>query len=109
LELTKSLHLKLNKEINKAKNYDVVMMDLVSGFESRLRHRVDVLIFNPPYVPSGDDLVEDDLISEDKHGISAAWAGGQDGRQVLDRLLPKISVRHINTSIDVQSSQGFVD
>jgi release factor glutamine methyltransferase len=44
---------------------------------------VDLLVFNPPYVPS--EKSELGLTS-----IEAAWAGGEDGREVIDLLLPKV-------------------
>ena len=46
---------------------------------------IDVLIFNPPYVPTPDDELAEAVRAAD---ISAAWAGGERGRRVLDRLLP---------------------
>ena len=48
---------------------------------------IDVLVFNPPYVPTSEDELAEAIASRD---ISAAWAGGERGRRVLDRLLPAI-------------------
>lgn len=62
---------------------DVVEADLLGPLEARLRGAVDVLLFNPPYVPSEDAELAGT-------GISRAWAGGSKGRDVLDRLLPRV-------------------
>eukprot|EP00249_Psilotum_nudum_P024473 c29195_g1_i3 orf=234-1073(+) len=59
---------------------DVIVTDLVSGLEKRLSGLVDVLVFNPPYVPTPDEDVGTD-------GITASWAGGERGRTVIDRIL----------------------
>jgi release factor glutamine methyltransferase len=60
---------------------DVVVGDLVSGFQKRqLNGNVDVLVFNPPYVPTPEDEVGAD-------GITASWAGGHKGRVVIDQML----------------------
>ncbi|GMH83392.1 hypothetical protein TrST_g421 [Triparma strigata] len=44
---------------------------------------IDCVIFNPPYVPTPDEEVGGE-------GIEASWAGGEDGRRVIDRALPDI-------------------
>eukprot|EP00741_Cyanophora_paradoxa_P002846 tig00000640_g2762.t1 len=62
---------------------ELVRTDLVAALETRLRGRVDVLVFNPPYVPTESSEVG-------TPDISAAWAGGFDGREVIDRLLPRL-------------------
>ena len=59
---------------------EVFVTDLVSGLEERLEGRVDVLIFNPPYVLTCEEEVGSD-------GITSAWAGGDRGRTVIDRML----------------------
>ncbi len=60
-----------------------VTMDLAGCFLSRLKNKVDLLLFNPPYVVTPPEEVG-------SQGIVASWAGGLDGRQVIDRLLPQI-------------------
>ncbi len=61
----------------------VVRTDLVSSL--RLRGLVDLLLFNPPYVVTPPEEMEG-------CGISISWAGGRDGRQVIDRFLPQVSL-----------------
>ncbi|XP_075766473.1 methyltransferase HEMK2 [Pelodiscus sinensis] len=60
-----------------------VITDLVTGLLPRLNGKVDLLLFNPPYVATSSEEVE-------SHGIEAAWAGGKNGREVMDRLFPLV-------------------
>ncbi|OWM91330.1 methyltransferase N6AMT1 [Punica granatum] len=60
---------------------ELIITDIVSGLEKRLEGLVDVMVVNPPYVPTPEDEVG-------KSGIASAWAGGEDGRAVIDRILP---------------------
>lgn len=60
---------------------ELINTDIVSGLEKRLEGLVDVMVVNPPYVPTPEDEVG-------QAGITSAWAGGEDGRAVIDRILP---------------------
>ncbi|KAJ1812164.1 HemK methyltransferase member 2 [Coemansia sp. RSA 2599] len=55
----------------------------VQALVPRLCGNIDLLLFNPPYVVTPSDEI--DVTQE-----ASAWAGGKDGREVLDRLLPHI-------------------
>lgn len=60
---------------------ELVCTDIASGLESRLAGSVDVMVVNPPYVPTPEDEVG-------RQGIASAWAGGENGRSVIDKILP---------------------
>lgn len=60
---------------------DIIATDLASGLQKRMEGMVDVIVVNPPYVPTPEDEVGCD-------GITASWAGGLNGRSVIDRILP---------------------
>lgn len=70
---------------------DRVVCDLVGPLAERLKHSVDVLVFNPPYVPTDEEEYQ---LSLKTHDISAAWAGGPTGTAVLDRLIPMVGVNN---------------
>ncbi|KAF9270555.1 S-adenosyl-L-methionine-dependent methyltransferase [Marasmius fiardii PR-910] len=54
---------------------------------SRLRHSIDVIIFNPPYVPTTS---EEAHLAQDASHMAGAWAGGSDGMQVTNRFLTMV-------------------
>lgn len=61
-----------------------IQADLITGLRSNVK--MEILVFNPPYVPT--EAEEFATAS----GLARAWSGGWKGREVLDRLLPKLSV-----------------
>ncbi|CAM9962415.1 unnamed protein product [Chrysoparadoxa australica] len=72
-------------EASKVVSLEAVCGDLFSPLQQRLCGAIDVLIFNPPYVPTPPEEVG-------STGIEAAWAGrGERGREVIDRVLPQVS------------------
>ncbi|EWM26494.1 n-6 adenine-specific dna methyltransferase 1 [Nannochloropsis gaditana] len=68
---------------NSILHHEILQADLLAPLLPRLLHSVDLLVFNPPYVPTPTSEVG-------SHGIEASWAGGKDGREVLDRILDSI-------------------
>lgn len=71
--------------------FELVRCDLASALLPRLRGQVDVLIFNPPYVPTPDEEVYGcGSGGGNSGGIEASWAGGKDGRAVVDRSVEQL-------------------
>ncbi|KAL4578106.1 hypothetical protein LXL04_014222 [Taraxacum kok-saghyz] len=60
---------------------ELLTTNITSGLEKRLAGMVDVMVVNPPYVPTPEEEVGNG-------GLSAAWAGGENGRAVIDKILP---------------------
>ena len=48
-----------------------------------MKQKIDILLFNPPYVVTPTQDV-------DENGLSSSWAGGVDGREVMDRVFPVV-------------------
>lgn len=68
-------------QINKT-DIEVIQMDSTSCLTDGTNF--DIIIFNPPYVVTDYDEINDEKL------LSKAWAGGQKGREVMDKLFPKI-------------------
>jgi release factor glutamine methyltransferase len=64
--------------------FEAIQCHLASPLLHHLHNSVDIILFNPPYVPTPDEEVG-------SNGIEASWAGGTDGRQVIDQALPQIA------------------
>jgi release factor glutamine methyltransferase len=61
---------------------ETIQCDLIHGIDiESIKNNLCVLLFNPPYVPTPDDEVG-------TNDVAASWAGGIDGRRVIDRFLP---------------------
>jgi release factor glutamine methyltransferase len=56
-----------------------------SSSTNSLQNKMNIILFNPPYVPTPDEEVGRST------GIEASWAGGIDGRRVIDQALPQIA------------------
>ena len=110
-----------NDKSSSAFAVDAVCSDLLGSLLPRIHGSVDLLIFNPPYVPTPDDEVlsqsralslaqemssksglgnsstsitnVDSFIKNEPEAqfLIASWAGGDRGRRVLDRAMPQIA------------------
>ncbi|KAJ7650207.1 S-adenosyl-L-methionine-dependent methyltransferase [Roridomyces roridus] len=67
---------------------DSIHTSLSHPFLSRLRHSVDIILFNPPYVPTHQ---EEAFTAQTERDIGGAWAGGADGMQVTERFFPQVA------------------
>ena len=70
---------------------EVVVDNLATSLSHRLHQQFDLVVFNPPYV-----VTEKFVEGLQPSGIEASWAGGQKGREVIDRflgLLPRLLTR----------------
>lgn len=65
---------------NVSGNIDFLQSDLFSAFCDNVQF--DVVLFNAPYLPSEE--------GEDSSWIERAWAGGANGRAVVDRFIAQV-------------------
>lgn len=68
---------------------NVLRASLIDPFRARLKHGIDILLFNPPYVET--DI--DELYSgQEDSDVKAAWAGGSQGMEVTNQVLDIVGV-----------------
>jgi release factor glutamine methyltransferase len=67
-------------------------------FEPVQEEKFDLILFNTPYLPTDEDEVLDD-------DINAAWDGGSDGREIIDKFLDGLC-EHIRVGGRVQLVQS---
>ncbi len=98
------LNARLNAVLNGAR-VKILRGDLFDPVRGR---RFDLVLANPPYVPSADDSLP-------RRGASLAWEGGVGGRLLLDRFCAGVGGHLVEggSALIVQSSlsgeQGTVD
>jgi release factor glutamine methyltransferase len=69
---------------NRVTKLETIQCDLATPLLVSCKQRIDIIIFNPPYVPTPNDEVSG-------NGIEVSWAGGERGRLVVDRAIPQIA------------------
>lgn len=65
-----------NAELNKIRNIEF----RISNLFEKVNEKFDLIIFNPPYLPSH----EEDM-------LSASWAGGKNGVEVINKFLQSVA------------------
>lgn len=94
---------------------------LLEAFDEALRGQVDVLVSNPPYLPTSDlELLPPEVAQHDPH---AALFGGADGHELVDALihaapgwlapggtlLLELDVRRADDAVEVARGAGLDD
>jgi len=93
---------KLNAEMHGvADKVDVRLGDLFKPIKKN--EKFDVIVFNAPYLPSAP--------AERRSWIGRAWAGGHDGRQLIDRFVKETPhyLKRNGRILLVQSSLANID
>ncbi len=89
---------KKNEKLNKIdKKITFIKSDLFNSFPDNLKNSIEIIIFNPPYLPSSKVIN-----NHNKKDIDLSWNGGKEGYNVFLRFLEE-SIDYIN-----KSSQIFI-
>lgn len=87
----------------------VIRTNLAEALVDRLKNCVDLLVFNPPYVPTTQSEIE----SGSEEPIYFSWAGGQNGRASTDRFvqeyIPQLISKPNGTAYLVALDQNNID
>lgn len=68
---------------------EAINASLLAPLAQRLHHSIDILLFNPPYVPT---FCEEAAEAQEKKDIAGAWAGGKDGMELTWPILLALDV-----------------
>ena len=81
IHITTDINMECCKSTRKlCKENGVEVFPLRDKFLQHVRGKIDILIFNPPYVETSNEELEDAI---KKQSIEASWAGGEDGAVVI--------------------------
>ena len=81
-----------------------LITSLADPLLERLWHNVDVLLFNPPYVPTVSEEWE---TAQAGRSLEGSWAGGADGMQLTNKLLMKVDVSVLHSFCLVPFANHF--
>ncbi|THU86820.1 putative methylase [Dendrothele bispora CBS 962.96] len=82
---------------------DVVHTSFAYPLHARLKHCIDIILFNPPYVPT---LTEELVDAQELRGIEGSWAGGSDGMEITNKFLELVDSDTSYTFQDLLSHRG---
>lgn len=71
---------------HKQNNVQIIRTNLAQPLVDRLKSQVDVLIFNPPYVPT-EEISKEKSSTTKNSDIHLSWAGANAGRLLTDEFL----------------------
>ncbi|WWC66988.1 uncharacterized protein I206_100895 [Kwoniella pini CBS 10737] len=60
---------------------------LLNPLTNRLKGKIDILLFNPPYVPTDSTELQD---TQELRDIGGSWAGGNNGMIITDVILDQL-------------------
>ena len=69
---------------NYIQKIEFIECNLAQPLLNRLEQKVDIILFNPPYVPTEDTEISG-------NDIEISWAGGINGRKIIDASLQQIA------------------
>uniref|UniRef100_A0A6G1SAL7 Methyltransferase HEMK2 n=1 Tax=Aceria tosichella TaxID=561515 RepID=A0A6G1SAL7_9ACAR len=76
---------------NQLHNLEIIRTNLAESLVDRLGNSVDLLLFNPPYVPTDSNETV-----EGANQLQHSWAGGKKGRELIDIFLESYVPRLLN-------------
>lgn len=101
---------KINEKLNTSSNKIIYLQsDLFDSFPNSLRSTFNIIVFNPPYLPSLPDINEKLL----KERIDYSWDGGLEGIELIIDFL-KVVKNYLNLNKDhyiyfISSSRSKLD
>ncbi len=99
---------KLNAKANKYENaINFIKSDLFKSFPENLKKSFDFIIFNPPYLPSSNIIIE----SSNKTKIDHSWDGGQKGIEIFMKFLSEVKdfIKNSSYIYYISSSRSELD
>lgn len=69
-------------QLNNCQRFDLVTIDVFNSMN--LQNKIDIIICNPPYVITSSEEYEE---CQKRKDISSSFAGGENGREFIDKLM----------------------